>query len=86
MFRPLKIAKIGGLISLPKLLCEKNVLVYGYCWNRWVKFFKKLFSEFFCYGPWKLEGYLVGRIFSLLSCLKITHHDQHDILHALTSH
>jgi len=49
-------------------------------------FSKDFLMNFFCYGPWELEGYLVGIIFSLLSCLEITHHDQHDILHALTSH
>jgi hypothetical protein len=50
-FRPMEIVGIGGLIYLPKLFCEKNVLVYGYCWNGWVKFFKKIFYEFSCYGP-----------------------------------
>jgi hypothetical protein len=59
MFRPLKIARIGGLI-LPKLLCEKNVLVYGYCWNRWVKFFKKLSCDFFLLWPMKIGG-IFGR-------------------------
>jgi hypothetical protein len=81
----MEIVGIGGLISLPKLFCEKNVLVYGYCWNRWVKFFQKLSYEVFWLWPMKIK-YLVGIIFSLLSCLEITHHDQHDIFHALTSH
>jgi hypothetical protein len=86
MFRPLEIAQIGGLIFLPKLFCEKNVPVYRYCWNIMLNFSKNCLVNVFCYGPSKLDGYLVGIIFSLLPCLEITHHDQHDILHALTSH
>jgi hypothetical protein len=82
----MEIVGIGGLISLPKLFCEKNVLVYQYFWNRWVKIFKNLFYEIFMLWPMRIGGYLVGKFFSLLSCLEITHHDQHDIFHALTSH
>ncbi len=45
IFRPMEIVRIGVLIFLTKLFCEKNVLVYVDCWDRWVEFFKKLSCE-----------------------------------------
>jgi len=61
----MEIVGIGGLISLPKLFCEKNVLVYQYFWNRWVKFFKNLSYEIFMLWPMRIGGIFGGQIFFL---------------------
>jgi hypothetical protein len=55
MFGPLKIARIGGLISLPKLLCEKNVLVYGFVGMGGLNFSKNCLVNFFvmAHGNWR---------------------------------
>jgi hypothetical protein len=41
----MEIVRIGVFIFLTNLFCEKNVLVYVYCWDRWVEFFKKMSCE-----------------------------------------